>query len=113
MADRQHQQAALVVDDLMLMRDEELASRLGAVRALRDYWIARARLERASACDLDGLEPAEAPMSYLRWAPPELAGPPSARLGDSEPEVRGVVASRGAAGLPSREDGPAPHDQDR
>lgn len=83
-AQRQHQAARIGVDDLLLVRDEELLSRRGAVESIRDYWIARSRLERVSACDLDSLGPADGPLSWLRWGPAELAGPAATTLVDIE-----------------------------
>jgi outer membrane protein, heavy metal efflux system len=75
-AHRQQAAAAIDVDDLLLIADEQLRSERAATLALRDYWIARARLERAAACDLDSLGPADGPLSWLRWAPDELSGRP-------------------------------------
>lgn len=73
-AARRQREAAGTIDELMLVRDEELRARLGYIEALRDYWISRARLERASACSLDSIPEPGQPMSWLRWAPDEFAG---------------------------------------
>jgi outer membrane protein, heavy metal efflux system len=82
-AQRLHADAALDSDDLLLIVDEQLRSERAAVLALRDYWVARSRLERAAACDLGSLGPDDSPLSWLRWAPLELAAPP-----EHQPVVR-------------------------
>jgi outer membrane protein, heavy metal efflux system len=105
-AQQQHHAIELGVDELLLARDEELAARLGAIQALRDYWIARARLERAAACNLDAVEPAPTPMSWLRWAPLELAGPRAADPGLAIAEPMWPAVGR-ILSMPEAADDPA------